>query len=126
MITVGTTPIWMKCKRQHINTVNSTESEIVALSDQMLSAILICDFLKAQGYDIPAPIIFQDNTSAIRLTDAKAKIYTRKYVGIHQTSISDLLKIGEFIIKYLSTSKIWADGLTKPLFGQLFIQSRDR
>ena len=114
VITVGTTPIWMKCKRQHINTVNSTESEIVALSDQKYSAILICDFLKAQGYDTPAPIIFQDNTSAIRITDTKVKICARKYLIVRQTSISDLVKTGKIIIKYLSTSKIGADGLTKP------------
>ena len=30
VITVGTTPIWMKSKRKQINTVNSTESEIAA------------------------------------------------------------------------------------------------
>ena len=125
-IVIGTTPIWIKSKRQRINTVNSTESEIVALSDQMYSAILVSDFLVSQGYDLPAPIIYQDNTSAIRLTDAKAKICARKYLGVRQTSISDLVKSKEIDIRYLSTSKMWADGLTKPLFGEAFKISRSR
>ena len=126
VITAGSTPLWIKSKRQHINTVNSTESEIVALSDQVYSVILISDFFKAQGYNLKTPIIYQDNTSAIRLTDAKAKIGSRKYLGVRQTSISDLVKSGDIKIKYLSTTEIWADGLTKPLQGATFVMSRNQ
>ena len=54
-------------KKQKINTRSSTEAELVAVDDGMAPVLWTKNFLEAQGYEIKARIILQDNESAIKL-----------------------------------------------------------
>ena len=126
VIEVGGTPIWVKSKKQHLNTVNSTESEIVAMSDYVHTAIRVCDYLCGYGYDLPAPVILQDNTSAIQITSLSSKPYRSKYIGVRQIGIQELHETAYISVQFVRSENMWADGLTKPLQGKLLAVSRNR
>jgi len=67
MVTVGDATVLVMSSKQKIVTKDSTESELVALSDKTMSVVQCADFMVSQGHTIGAPNIKQDNTSTISL-----------------------------------------------------------
>ena len=51
--------------KQKLNTISSTETEIVGVDDCMPSVLWTRYFMEAQGYGIRENIVYQDNKSAI-------------------------------------------------------------
>jgi len=71
----------------------------------------------AQGYNMKATILYQDNESTIKLinngrrsSSCKTKHIDNRYFYVH-----DKVQKGEIIVSYLPSKKMWADGLSKPL-----------
>jgi hypothetical protein len=59
-------------KKQKIATKDLTEAEIVALSDMMVKIEWVIEFFKSFGIvEVPRPIVYQDNKSAIALVTRK-------------------------------------------------------
>ena len=58
VVTIGGTPIIFGSSKQKLCTVNSTDAELVAISDKCHLAIKINDFLLSQGYDMKTPVIY--------------------------------------------------------------------
>lgn len=56
-----------KWKKQNLNTKNSTEREIVGLSNYLPNVIWARKFLEVQGYILNKNIVCQDNMSAMKL-----------------------------------------------------------
>ena len=54
-------------KTQKINTTSSTESEVVAVNENMPALMWVRYFLEAQGYPLKPTTLHQDNTSAMLL-----------------------------------------------------------
>jgi hypothetical protein len=125
VITLGGTPILVKSSKQKINTLNSTEAELVALSDKVPFVVEIYDFLKSQGYkNIKTPVIHQDNQSTIAIVTNNSK-QRSKYMKVRKNMIHDLMNDKEINIKYCPTGFMLADVLTKPLQGSLFRRLRN-
>jgi hypothetical protein len=102
------------------NTRSSTISELVAV-DEMLAQILWTRlFMKEQGIKVSDNILYQDNKSAILLEKNG-----RKHIEIRYYFVADRIAKGDLTVVWCPTEKMFADFLTKPLQGNMFIQFRD-
>ena len=101
-------------------TKDSTESELVGVSDKHLSVIQCADFMAEQGYGEGKAVLFQDNTSTISLITRGGGKYRNKYLRVRQAVVKDQVDAGVLTIVYIPTGRMLADVLSKPLQGQLF------
>ena len=53
--------------KQKMNTISSTEAELVGASEATQYILWVNNFLKEQGYSVGVPNLYQDNKSAILL-----------------------------------------------------------
>lgn len=64
---VGKGSVYSTSTRQKLTTKSSTEAELVAVADVMPQILWTRYFLEAQGYQVAASTVYQDNQSAILL-----------------------------------------------------------
>ena len=126
MVFLGNTLVHATCRKQKIVTRDSTESELVALSDYVVEGGLVEEFLMDLGtlmdvdlIDTPL-LIFQDNKSTITLVETNGGKPRNKYMRVRIAYVAERLGTGEVYVKYVHTSKMIADLLTKPLQGEAF------
>jgi hypothetical protein len=120
VVTVGGATVLVMSSKQKIVTKDSTESELVALSDKTMSVLQCADFMLSQGHVIGAPSVKQDNTSTISLVTKGGGQYRSKYMKVRQAFVKERVDCGEIKVEYLSTKMMLADAMTKPLQGELF------
>jgi len=122
-VTVGETNVLCQSSKQKIVTRDSTEAELVGLSDKMNEVIKCWEFMINQGYqDLPPPTIFQDNQSTIELVVNGNGKYRTKYMRVRQGVVMESIQRGEMNVEYKPTREMLADVLTKPLQGDLFFR----
>jgi len=126
MIFLGNTLVHEGCRKQKLITRNSTEAELVALSDYLEEGELIEAFVAELGDLIMEELItdqhvvYQDNQSTIKtIMNAGGKMRS-KYMKVRAAYVAERLGTHEVGIEYLPTRKMVADLLTKPLGGDLF------
>ena len=120
LVTVGGCTVLSASSKQKIVTRNSTEAELVALSDKLLVVTECQEFLKAQGVDVGVPVVYQDNTSTISLVTKGGGQYRNRYMRVRQAFLQERVQEREAEIRYLETGNMKADMFTKPLQGALF------
>lgn len=121
VITLGSGAVFAKSTKQRLVTKSSTEAELVGLSDGLSQIIWSRNFLQAQGFSNEPAIVYQDNKSAMLLANKGTSASERsRHINIRYFFIKDKIDSGEVTIKYMSTSQIISDGLTKPLHGAAF------
>ncbi len=127
VISMGQGAIIHGCSKQKINTKSSTESEVVGASDFLPSTIWTKYFLEAQGYKVRRNILFQDNTSAIKMIkNGIASCGSKsRHIHIRYFFTKDVLKRENIDVEYCQTNQMLADYYTKPLQGKQFITLRN-
>jgi hypothetical protein len=126
MTFLGNTLVHKGCRKQKLITKNSTEAELVALSDYVLEGELIEDFLMDLGHlmddDLVTNVhhVYQDNTSTIVIVTTGGSKPRSKYMKVREEYIKERVRTGELDISYVKTKDMFADVLTKPLGGELF------
>lgn len=127
VITFGHGCIFFKSTKQKLNTKSSTEAELIAIADVLATIIWLRDFLLAQGHDVGPSILYQDNLSTIALVENGRSTNERsRHINIKFFFVSDRVKKGEIVIKYMPTNDMLADMFTKPLQGEKFRAMRDK
>ena len=125
--------------KQKINTRSSTEAELVGVDDVLPHCTWCLNFLKEQGHHASNGkegvsylghnnILFQDNTSSIRLEkNGKASSTKRtRHINIRYFMITDCYKRGDInSIEYLPTDDMISDYYTKPVQGSKFRRFRN-
>ena len=108
--------------KQKINSRSSTEAELVGVDDKISKIVWTKKFLEAQGFPVKLNIIYQDNTSTIKLCEnGKASSGKRtRHFDIRLFYITDLISRDEVVIKYCPSGEMIADYLSKPLVGSRF------
>ena len=142
VMTLGQGAVISMSTKQKLNTKSSTEAELVGVDDALPFNIWSHYFLKWQGCHAMGVdpqnsakqgvlgernILYQDNTSSIRLeNNGKASSTKRtRHINIRYFTITDRVKNGEDIIEYCPTGDMIADFFTKPLQGSLFRKFRN-
>ena len=114
-------PIAWKATKQSTITTSSTEAELLALSTATKEAIWWQRLFKALSFDLGEKLqIDCDNLQTIRLlADDNPILSTKlKHVDIHQHWLRQEVQAKRINIQWVPTSKMPADGLTKPLTRQ--------
>jgi hypothetical protein len=118
--------MYAKSGGQNIVTKSSTEAELVAVTDSAAQAIFMRNFVLAQGYDVGPCIIYQDNMSCMALIKRGRPGSERsRHINIRHFWVSDRVEDKEVIVRHLSTKKMFANVLTKPLQGMQFRAERN-
>jgi hypothetical protein len=110
----GNTLVYEACRKQRIVTKNSTEAELIALSDYIDEGTLLEDFIMELGMlfdedivDTPQ-VVFQDNKSTIELVDKGGGKPRTKYMKVRRAYVTERLSTGEVSIRYTHTSRMVA------------------
>jgi hypothetical protein len=126
--TIGGAPVEMISVKQKIMTKSSCEAEMVALSDHASKTLWLQQFLEEQGYkQLPAPVIWEDNTATIDLqskgfsSNSRTKHIRTRYFWLH-----DYKKRGELDLRYIPTGEQTADFFTKALDDATFKRLRKK
>ena len=119
-IFMGQACIFVTSRKQKIVTKDSTEAELVALSDMLTTVEQCQEFLLNQGMNIDLPVIFQDNMSTISLVTRGGGKPRNKHLRVRQELIKERISKKEIEIRHTSTCKMLADVLTKPMQGEQF------
>ena len=113
--------LYCTSEKQNLVTKSSTEAEVVGLSNVATQVVYIQNLMKAQGYDMPPAIIYQDNQSAMAMmSNGGATAKLTRHINIRYFWMKDNVERGEVCIKYMPTDDMLADVLTKPLQGEKF------
>jgi hypothetical protein len=125
-ITVGDAgPAFAKSCKQKIVSKSSTEAELVAMSDSANQALHMRNFLTAQGYESVPVKVYQDNLSTMALANrGRSQSERSRHIAIRYFWIKERIDSGEVDIEHLSTKKMHANLLTKPVQGEQFKQER--
>ena len=123
----GDTTITTISKKQRIATKDSTEAELVALSDMTREVEQMNEYLEEQGVNLELPVVYQDNMSTITLvSDERSGNVRTRHLSARRSIVNESIKARcTLLVKYLPTAKMIADVLTKPLGGSLFYKFAD-
>ena len=121
-MSLGWGTIHNKSCKQKLNTKSSTEAEVVGMSDYIPYNIWLVNFLRGQGYELQHNIVYQDNTSAIKMEKNGRNLCTgnSRHIDIRYFFTKDRVDKGEMTIQYCPTNEMLAGYHTKPLQGSLF------
>ena len=123
VITLGKGAVWSRSYKIKLNTKSSTESEYVAVSDNLGEALHLREFLLAQGYACPPVLLRQDNMSTIQmLKNGRGSSLGTRHISIRYFWIRDRIETGDLIVEHLPTEDMVADVLTKPITGAPYIR----
>jgi hypothetical protein len=121
-IFIGGTLVFAASRKQKCVTKSPTESELVALTDN-ISFVEIFEeffgFIINREKRVP-PLIYQDSTSVISLVTKGGGIVRTKHLRVRMNLCKEAVEEKRIRIAYIHTTKMLADGLTKPLEGKAF------
>jgi hypothetical protein len=128
VMTLGHGAIISDLTKQKVNARSLTKSEMIAVDDTIAKLLQTKKFIEAQGHKVKANIIYQDNTSAMKLElHGKASSGKRtRHFDIKFFYFTDLIKRNKMQVKYCPTNEMVADYMTKPLVGSKFIEFKNR
>ena len=122
IFTLGKGSIISSSTKQKVNSRSTTEAELIAVDDKVSKIVWSKKFLEHQGFKVNLNIIYQDNTSTIKLMN-NGKLSSGKrtrHFDIRLFYINDLIGRGECIVKYCPTEEMIADYMSKPLTGKAY------
>ena len=116
IFTLGKGAICNDSSKQKVNTRSSTESELISIDDKIAKIMWMKRFIEQQGFYVNLNLIYQDNTSTIKLADSSGK--RTRYFDIKYNYITDLIDRKEVSIEHFSSNDMLADYHTKLLIGE--------
>ena len=125
--TLGKGMITSDSTKQKVNARSSTEAELIGVDDKVSKVIWTKKFIEAQGFQVKTNIVYQDNTSTIKMEEnGKSSTGRRtRHYDIKLFYITDLVGRGEIEIEYCPTGDMLADYMSKPVVGTKLKKFRD-
>ena len=109
--------MWQSSKQKTVST-STTEAELLSLSHVGKEVQHMARIFKAIRFDAEQNIEIEcDNQQTVRVVSSNEPTITTKlrHVDIHQFWLRQEVQNGKFIIQWVPTAEMPADGLTKPL-----------
>ena len=107
--------------KQKIVTLNSTESELVALSDGVKHVMWYRRWLASQGIHLRPTLVYQDNSAVMQLMKNERRANQRtRHLDVRLFYPRDLELAGDISLVWCPTEDMIADLMTKPVQGALF------
>jgi hypothetical protein len=121
VILLGGVGVFFASRKQKCVSKSPTEAELVALSDNVGFVELFHEFVSfVLNCKIGTPTVYQDNTSVISLVTIGGGVMRTKHLRTRMYLVMEALKENRVRVKYVHTSEMFADGLTKVLDGADF------
>ena len=126
-MTLGHRAVMLASWKQKINTMSSTETETLVISDGMPKNMWTLYFTQGQGVNIKDNLLNKDNTSTMKLTKngKRSSGKMTRHIKIRYFFVTDKIKKGEVVLIHFPTEEMIADYFTKPLQGKMFRYFRD-
>ena len=118
---LGEATVMAKSQKQKMVAKDSTEAELIGLTDRVDGVLRLDEFMREQGYDMDLPVIYQDNQSTISLVTKGGGKYRNVHLRVRQRRLMEKITGEELCVRYTPTGNMYADVLTKPLQGRLFL-----
>lgn len=113
--------VYASSRKQKCMTKSPTESELVALTDNLHLAELFHEFIEfITAGTINKPIIFQDCTAVVQLVTTGTGITRTKHLRARMNMAREAVEQKRVHILHCRAALMKADGLTKPLEGTDF------
>ena len=112
---IGIGAVTWSAKKQRVVALSTLEAEYIAMSEAAREATWVLRVLNELGANIRFIIIFADSQGAIALTKNPVFHNRSKHIEIQYHYTREKVANGEIQIAYISTKKMVADALTKPL-----------
>ena len=128
IVVLGGSVVLVWSKKQKICTKDSTEAELVAVSDFCPVMEWVNDFLAGQGVEVSDTVVYQDNTSTMKIIENPecGKLRTR-YIKARAGVANEFIFVRKVVrMEHLCTEFMLADVATKPLGVALFEIFEDR
>ena len=116
---IGEASVMAKSSKQKMVSKDSTEGELVGLTDKVDGVMSLSEFMEEQGHELDPPVIFQDNQSTISLVTKGGGKSRSKHLRTRQYRMKELIDNGNIVVEYLPTGSMIADVMSKPLQGTL-------
>jgi hypothetical protein len=116
-------PISWRSRKQSITATSSTEAEYVAVSTSAKEAIWLRKVLTDLHYyqpEVQRVLIYGDNLPAKKLTESTLHHSRTKHIAVPYHYVKEQVELGNVELNYIPTTRMPADGLTKPLTGLEF------
>ena len=111
--------------KQTAMSTSTTEAEIVALTSAAQKTKFLRMFLAELGYaQERATVIFQDNSSAIRIVRSDKVRQRSRHFDVKFLFVRELEDLNKIILKKCGTAEMMADALTKPVGKAVFYAFR--
>jgi hypothetical protein len=116
VVTLGTAPVL--CRSFKLKTVarSSSEAELYALEEASTYAVWLTELLKDFQYkDIKPITLCQDNQSTMLIATGGPSFKRTKHLLCKEMYVRERVKDGDVKLRYVTTTRMPADVLTKPL-----------
>jgi len=110
--------VYASSRKQKICTKDSTEAELVGVSDNVVKIESITELVKKMFGTMLKPTLYQDNQSCIKLICGGIAKQRTRHITARLACVKEAAK--EWDVKYRDTDKMLADVLTKPKPPKLF------
>ena len=118
---LGNALVFAASRKQKCVTKSPTDSELVALSNNVAFVELFAEFLAfIMNAEYKPPLILEDCTAVITLVSEGGGVARTKHLRVRMELTKQALKDNKFTLQYVSTKQMIADGLTKVLGGEAF------
>jgi hypothetical protein len=112
---------------QKVNAQSLMESKMITVDNTISKLLWTKHFIEAQGHKVKANMIYQHNTSEMKLElNGRASSGKRtRHFAIKFFYFTDLIARQETQVKYCPTEDMIANHMTKPTDGSKFIKFRN-
>jgi hypothetical protein len=121
LVKVGVVGVYFASRKQKCVTKSPTEAELVALLDNIGFVELFHEFISfILDCAVDIPMVYQDNTSIISLVTLGGGKVRTKHLRTRMFLVREAIEERKLRVRYVHTSQMSADGLTKILDGSDF------
>ena len=114
--------VYASSRKQKCITKSPTESELIALTDNLSLAELFHEFLEfVTAGSLNKPVVLQDCSAVVQLVTTGGGITHTKHLRAHMNAAREAVQEQRVQIVHCRAALMKADGLTKPLEGKDFI-----
>jgi hypothetical protein len=120
-IFIAGTLVYASSRKQRCMTKSPTESELVALTDNLHLAELFHEFVEyITAGTVNKPVIYQDCTAVVQLVTTGGGVTRTKHLRARMNMAREAIEQQRIQIVHCRAALMKADGLTKPLEGTDF------
>lgn len=123
---IGAVVSWSSKKQRTVST-STTEAEYIALGHASREAVWIRRFINEMDLEagvVDSVTLHGDNEMSIALTKNAESQHRTKHIDVQHHYIRELVNEGELTVKWIPSSEMLANGMTKALPTETFRKHR--